>query len=83
MLSCMIVQRHSQACVECVDLVSAAEMSIQMATGAIWGSELEPLRHPLSCVTLQILQTHASDFVPQLWHHAHVINLLWGWADCH
>lgn len=36
MLSCMIVPRHPQACVECVDLVSAAETRIQMATVAIW-----------------------------------------------
>lgn len=40
MLSCMIVRRHPRACVECVDLVSAAETRIQMATGAIWGRAL-------------------------------------------
>lgn len=37
MLSCMIVRRHPQACVEGVDLVTAVEMRIQMACSAITG----------------------------------------------
>lgn len=40
MLSCMIVRRHPQDCVVGVDLVTAAEMKIQMASGAIWGWDL-------------------------------------------
>lgn len=37
MLSCMIVQRHPRASVKGVDLVTAIEMRIQMACGAIRG----------------------------------------------
>lgn len=78
MLSCMIVWWHPRACIKCVDLVRVAKQRIHMGPGMIWDRALR-IKISLTffiLVSLEILETNASDLVAQMWHCAELINLL-------